>query len=88
MSDSQTPRILVADDQPDVLEALELLGKSEGFSVTAVASPRAVLKAVQAEEFDAALIDLTMRATRRPAPKAFNFFLSSRRWTPHFRSSS
>ena len=52
------PRILVADDQPDVLQALELLGKNEGYHVTAVSSPRAVLEAVQSEEFDAALIDL------------------------------
>ena len=52
------PRILVADDQPDVLQALELLGKNEGYQVTAVSSPRAVLEAVQSEEFDAALIDL------------------------------
>ena len=36
------PRILVADDQADVLEALRLLLKSEGFIVEAVTSPNAV----------------------------------------------
>ena len=58
LSMTDHPRILVADDQPDVLQALELLGKNEGYHVTAVSSPRAVLEAVQSEEFDAALIDL------------------------------
>ena len=52
------PRILVADDQPDVLEALRLLLKGEGFAIEAVTSPVAVLRAVESREFDAALIDL------------------------------
>ena len=52
------PRILVADDQPDVLEALRLLLKGEGFTIEAVSSPAAMLRAVESREFDAALIDL------------------------------
>ena len=55
---SAPPRILIADDQPDVLEALRLLLKGEGFVVETVAAPAAVLRAVEAEEFDAVLIDL------------------------------
>jgi DNA-binding NtrC family response regulator len=51
-------RILVADDQPDIREALRLLLKGEGFDVTPVASPAAVLAALEAREFDAVLIDL------------------------------
>jgi DNA-binding NtrC family response regulator len=53
-----TPRVLIADDQPDVLEALRLLLKSEGFQLETAASPAAVLAAVEAREFDVALIDL------------------------------
>ncbi len=34
-----TPRVLVADDQPDVLEALRLLLKGEGFEIETAASP-------------------------------------------------
>ena len=38
-SDSRTPSILIADDQPDVLEALRFLVKGEGYSAEAVTSP-------------------------------------------------
>ena len=52
------PRVLIADDQPDVLEALRLLLKGEGFVVESVSSPAAMLRAAEAMEYDAALIDL------------------------------
>ena len=52
------PRILVADDQADVLAALRLLLKGEGFDIETVSSPAAVLKAVDSREIDVALIDL------------------------------
>ena len=52
------PRILVADDQADVLAALRLLLKGEGFAIETVSSPAAVLKAVDARDLDVALIDL------------------------------
>jgi DNA-binding NtrC family response regulator len=52
------PTVLVADDQPDVLEALRHLLKGEELAVEAVASPAAVLRAMEKREFDAALIDL------------------------------
>src|SRR2546422_1975818 len=52
------PRILVADDEPDVLEALKLLLKGEGYEVQAATSPRAVLSALEARDFDALLIDM------------------------------
>jgi DNA-binding NtrC family response regulator len=51
-------RILVADDQPDVREALRLLLKGEGFETETVASPAAVLAALETREFDALLMDL------------------------------
>jgi DNA-binding NtrC family response regulator len=52
------PRILVADDQPDVREALRLLLKGEGYALETVGSPAAVLSAVQGADFDAVLLDL------------------------------
>ncbi len=55
---SSSPRILIADDQPDVREALRLLLKGEGFESESVASPAAVLAALDTGEFDAVLIDL------------------------------
>ena len=55
---SALPRILVADDQPDVLEALRLLLKGEGFQIETASSPREVITAVDASDFDALLMDL------------------------------
>ncbi len=51
-------RVLVADDQPDVREALRLLLKGEGFEIDAVASPSALLTSLDTREFDAVLMDL------------------------------
>jgi DNA-binding NtrC family response regulator len=51
-------RILVADDQADVLQALRLLLKAEGCEIETATSPAGVLAAVDAREFDIALIDL------------------------------
>ena len=51
-------RILIADDQPDVLEALRLLLKGEGYLIEAATSPRAVVAALEARDFDVVLIDL------------------------------
>jgi len=51
-------RILIADDQADVLQALRLLLKAEGCEIETSTSPAGVLAAVDAREFDVALIDL------------------------------
>jgi DNA-binding NtrC family response regulator len=51
-------RVLIADDQPDVLEALRLLLKGEGFEIETAASPAGVLQAVESGDFDAVLMDL------------------------------
>jgi len=51
-------RLLIADDQRDVLEALRLLLKPEGFVIETATSPAAVLDALGLREFDAVLIDL------------------------------
>ena len=58
MTVSTAPRILVADDQSDVIEALRMLLKSAGYDVEAVASPRGVLAAIDARDFDALLLDM------------------------------
>ncbi|MCI0433965.1 MAG: response regulator, partial [Gemmatimonadetes bacterium] len=52
------PRLLVADDQPDVLTALRLLLGKEGIDAISASSPAGALAAVAANRFDAALIDL------------------------------
>ena len=51
-------RVLVADDQPDVVEALRLLLKGEGYRIESAGSPAAILEAIDTREFDAVLMDL------------------------------
>lgn len=51
-------RILVADDQRDVLEALRLLLKPEGYVIETATSPAAALRALETSDFDVALMDL------------------------------
>ena len=55
---SPAPRTLIADDQPDVLDALRLLLKGEGYQAEAVSSPEAVLEALKSGDFDLLLMDL------------------------------
>ena len=56
--DLSSSRILVADDQPDVREALRLLLKAEGYRIEAVSNPGAALAALETQDFDILLIDL------------------------------
>src|SRR5262244_123593 len=51
-------RILVADDQADVLAALRLLLKGEGFDIETASSPGGVLKTIDSQELDVVLMDL------------------------------
>ncbi|MCY1030242.1 sigma-54 dependent transcriptional regulator [Corallococcus sp. BB11-1] len=60
-SSPSTPRptrILVADDQPDVLEALRLLLKRDGHTVVSAQSPAGVLATLDAEDVELVLMDL------------------------------
>src|SRR5687767_11858221 len=51
-------RILVADDQADVIEALRLLLKPEGFIIDTAASPQQLMRALELKDFDVVLMDL------------------------------
>jgi DNA-binding NtrC family response regulator len=55
---TSTPTVLVADDQPDILQALRLLLKSEGYAAVTVTSPGAVLAELERGDFDTILMDL------------------------------
>src|SRR5450631_902811 len=52
------PRVLVADDQPSILDAIELLLRPEGYAVESVRSPQLLMNALASDSFDAVLIDL------------------------------
>jgi CheY-like chemotaxis protein len=51
MQISPPPRILIADDQPDVLEALRLLLKGEGFQIETAGAPAAVLAIAREQDW-------------------------------------
>lgn len=51
-------RVLICDDQPDVLHALQLLLKGQGYEAVTVDSPRALLREARSDEFDLILADL------------------------------
>ena len=76
MSMMDTGRVLVADDQADVLEALRILLKAEGFEIATADSPPRILSIIEQADFDAVLMD-SSTSTRS--------FLSARRsarWLP------
>jgi DNA-binding NtrC family response regulator len=52
------PCILIADDQPHILDALELLLEPEGYRIEKATSPYMVLDALKSGSFDALLLDL------------------------------
>src|SRR5438477_2218943 len=57
-TNSPPHRVLVADDQADIRDALRLLLKREGYEIHGAASPSEALTALEAREFDAVLMDL------------------------------
>ena len=52
------PRILIADDQLDILRALSLLLKGQGYATEAVSSPAELTEAAARRDFDLILMDL------------------------------
>ena len=55
---STQPRVLIADDQADLLDALRLLLKGDGMQMEAVTSPEAALQALTSAQYDLLLMDL------------------------------
>ena len=58
MTAASKPKLLIADDQQDVLEALRLLLKGENYLVQTAMSPPATIEALKSGDFDALLMDL------------------------------
>ena len=76
---ADTKRILIADDQPDVLEALRLLLKAEDFTVETVTSPAAVLTAIEERDFDALLMDLNYTRDTTSGKEGFDLLTQVQR---------
>jgi len=58
MAETTPVRILIADDQPDILNALRFLLSDEGYEVAEARSPGEALEKLEAADFDAAILDL------------------------------
>jgi DNA-binding NtrC family response regulator len=82
MKSDAPPRLLIADDQPDVLEALRLLLKAEGFHLETASSPAGVLAAVQAREFAVALIDLNYARDTTSGEEGLNLLMRLQQMDP------
>uniref|UniRef100_A0A832I5Z1 Sigma-54-dependent Fis family transcriptional regulator n=1 Tax=Eiseniibacteriota bacterium TaxID=2212470 RepID=A0A832I5Z1_UNCEI len=54
----RAPRVLVADDDTDVLTALRVLLRAEGYEVETATSPALALATLEGGDFDVALLDL------------------------------
>ena len=58
MAESPAPRVLIADDDTDVLTALRMLLRGDGWEVSTATSPALALRAAESSDFDVALLDL------------------------------
>jgi len=83
MPDEAPPRILAADDQPDVLEALRLLLKAEGFAFEGTSSPAGVLVAAEARDFDVVLVDLNYARDTTSGREGLDLLTRLREIDPH-----
>ncbi len=78
------PRILVADDQSDILQALRLLLRNEGFVVETAASPAAVLAALEDRDFDVLLMDLNYTRDTTSGREGLDVLARIHCWIHHF----
>src|SRR5918912_656111 len=58
MAETTPIRILIADDQQDIIDALRLLLIHEGYDVAPARSPAEALQRLEATDFDLAILDL------------------------------
>ena len=67
---AELARVLVADDQPDIIAALRLALKAAGFDAASAASIEEITRQVDTSEFDLLLMDLNYARDTTSAPKA------------------
>src|SRR6187200_267236 len=58
MAETTPLRILIADDQQDIIDALKFLLLDEGYEVTPARSPAEALERLEASDFDLVVLDL------------------------------
>lgn len=76
---TEIKRVLVADDQADVLHAIALLLKLEGFESKTVMHPTAVVEAMANDEFDLLIMDLNYTLDTTSGTEGLDLISSIRR---------
>jgi DNA-binding NtrC family response regulator len=69
-------KILICDDQPEILDAMKLVCSSEGMQCSTVNSPDAVLPKLAEEEFDLLLMDMNYHQDRTGGQEGLNLLRS------------
>jgi len=77
------PHILVADDQNDVLEALRLLLKGNGFDVDTTTSPSGALAALERRDYDALLLDMNYTRDTTSGKEGLDMLSTLQTLEPH-----
>ncbi|MGH2901264.1 MAG: sigma-54-dependent transcriptional regulator, partial [Solirubrobacteraceae bacterium] len=82
-SENNQPHLLVADDQADVLEALRLLLKGQGFDVDTVNSPASALTALERRDYDAMLLDMNYTRDTTSGKEGLDLLLTLQQLEPN-----
>src|SRR6516164_4642991 len=76
------PRVLIADDQPEVLSALSVICSAEGYETASVDSPPAVISRIEDQDFDLVLMDLNYAGQRTSGEEGLDLLKEIRRIDP------
>jgi DNA-binding NtrC family response regulator len=76
------PSVLLVDDQADILEALRLLLKAQGFEVESAQSPAAALSILDRRDFDAMLLDMNYTRDTTSGREGLDLLSELRRLEP------
>jgi DNA-binding NtrC family response regulator len=79
----RAPLVLIADDQPDVVESLRLLLKGEGIVTKGFPSPVALIEALKSQLADAVLLDLNYMRDTTSGEEGLNAIASIRAVDAH-----
>jgi DNA-binding NtrC family response regulator len=77
------PQILIADDQRDIVEALRLLFKGQGFQSTEVNTPAKLMQLLGEREFDLVLMDLNYTRDTTSGREGLDLMSQVRALDPH-----
>jgi len=80
---NRTPRILVADDQRDVLEAVRLLLKGESYGIEPFSHPAALIESLRTRVADAVLMDLNYTRDTTSGEEGLDTVARIRAFDPH-----